>query len=318
MIEIIKEIVYVLAFLSIGFSLTEVYLSSNKLWKRKHDNQVAESVSVMAEIMAIIPGFFFALNYLFEKQWQGFLDTIIYIFMSIFYVFVGIKFWVDGERKKGLWRLIKQALKSEKQEVGDLAKSFFKPSGAQKIIYILSQIALIDEELNPQEKEFIQSFAKNWNIDFSWKNLTENRKEGANKNFIKLRQDVVDYLATSPPDKQVSQLRDVVNALINIDEEVSEQEKLIVAELNGLFSRYLGEKLDNEIYRVVIVPQTEQQEEVIETSLPELSRYDTTGGFAYQTNSFYSKQYAEIICDQYRSLNLISFVTTIDQILVSS
>lgn len=63
MIEIIKKVVYVLAFLSIGFSLTEVYLTSNKLWKRKHDNEVAESVSVMAGFMAIIPGFFFALNY---------------------------------------------------------------------------------------------------------------------------------------------------------------------------------------------------------------------------------------------------------------
>ncbi|NEO92584.1 MAG: TerB family tellurite resistance protein [Moorea sp. SIO3G5] len=318
MIEIIQKIVYVLAFLSIGFSLTEVYLSSNKIWKRKHDNEVAESVSVMAEFMAIIPGFLFALNFLFERQWQGFLDTIIYIGMSVFYVFVGIKFWVNGERKKGLFRLLKQALNSEKQEVGDLAKSFFKPSGAQTIIYILSQIALIDEKLHPKEKEFIQRFADNWNIDFSWETLTNNRLEGANKNFIKLREDVVDYLATSPPYKQVSQLKDVVNALINIDDEVSEQEKLIVAELNGLFSRYLGERLDNEVYRVVIVPQTEQQEEVIETSLPELSRYSTKGGFAYQTNSFYSKQYAAIICDQYRSLNLISFVTTIDQILVSS
>ncbi|NEO39039.1 MAG: TerB family tellurite resistance protein [Moorea sp. SIOASIH] len=318
MIEIIAKIVYILAFLSIGFSLTEVYLSSNKIWKRKHDNEVAESVSVMAEFMAIIPGFFFALNFLFERQWQGFLDTIIYIGMSVFYVFVGIKFWVNDERKKGLFRLIKQALNSEKQEVGDLAKSFFKPSGAQTIIYILSQIALIDDKLHPQEKEFIQRFADNWNIDFSWETLTNNRLEGANKNFIKLREDVVDYLAISPPYKQVSQLRDVVNALINIDDEVSEQEKLIVAELNGLFSRYLGERLDNEVYRVVIVPQTEQQEEVIETSLPELSRYSTKGGFAYQTNSFYSKQYAAIICDQYRSLNLISFVTTIDQIIVSS
>jgi len=64
-------------------------------------------------------------------------------------------------------------------------------------------------------------------------------------------------------------------------------------------------------------PKTQQQEEVIDTSLPELSRYSTQGGFAYHTNSYYSKQYAQIICEQYRSLNLIRLVTTIDQTLAT-
>lgn len=317
MIATIQKIIYVLAFFSIGFSLTQVYLSSNKLWKRKHDSEVAQSISVMAEIIAIVPGLFFSINYLFEKQIIGFIDTIIYMFLSIFYIFVGIKFWVEGERKKGFFKLLKQAIKSEKEEVGDLAKSFFKPSRAKEIIQILGQVALIDDKLHPQEKDFIQKFADNWNIDFSWKDLTDNKKEFTNKNFITLRQHVIDYLGTSPPDKQVAQLRDVVNALINIDEEVSEQEKLIAAELNGLFSQYLGEKLDSEVYRVIIVPQTQQQEEVIETSLPELSRYSTQGGFAYHTNSYYSKQYAQIICEQYQSFNLISLVTTVDQTIAA-
>lgn len=318
MIDSIHKVVSVLAFLSIGFSLTEVYLTSNKLWKRKHENEVADSISVIAQFVAVLPGFIFAMNSLFEKNLITFFDYIIYMVWNLFSIFVGIKFWVEGERKKGIFRLIKQAIKSERLEVGDLAKSFFKPYRAQEIIYILAEIALIDDKLDPQEKDFIQKFADNWNIDFSWDNLTNQNREFTNKNFISLRQNVVDYLAVSPPEKQVSQLRDVVNALINIDGEVAEEEKLIVAELNGLFSQYLGEQSANEVYQIVIVPQTQEQEIVIDTSLPELSRYSIQGGFVYHTICYYSKQYAQIICDQYRSLNLISFVTTIDQILVSS
>ncbi|MGK7901698.1 MAG: hypothetical protein AB4352_09830 [Hormoscilla sp.] len=308
MMEIFQRVVSVLAFASLGFAFTEVYLTTNKLWTRKHEEEVAESFSVTAKILGFIPGIIYALNYLFEQQWQGMIDSLIYVFLSGFTIMLGIKFWVEGERKKGLWTLFKQAFQQDREEAGNLAKSFLKPSGAKKIINILGQIALIDEEIDPREKEFIQSFADNWNIDFDWEELTSKRTDGSNVSYVKLRQDVADYLATTPPQKQVSQLKDVITALVNIDEEVSEQEQLILAELNGLFSRYLDKHHNLEVYHVVVVPRSDRQEQVIATSFPELSQYSVIDGHAYHSGPFYSKQYAQIICEQYRSLNLFGIV----------
>lgn len=310
MIEILQKVVYVLAFASLGFSLVEVYLTANKLWTRKHETEVAESISVAAQVTGVVPGIIYSLNFMFERQWQGMLDSLLFLGLGLLYILVGVKFWVEGERRKGLWRLFKQALKQDKQEAGNLAKSFFKPSGANKILKIFAQIAMIDENLEAREKEFIQSFADNWNIDFKWEELTSNRKSGSDVNYVQLRQDVADYLATSPPDNQVSQFKDTIAALVSIDEEVSEQEQLILAELNGMLSRYLDENHNLEAYHVIIAPQNERQSELIATTLPELSEYPVAEGNAYHCGPFYSKEYAQIVCDRYRSLNLFGMVAT--------
>lgn len=310
MLEIFQKVVSALAFASLGFALVEVYLSANKLWTRKHETEVAESISVAAEIIGVVPGIIYSLNYMLQRQWQGMLDSLLYLGLGLFYIVVGVKFWVEGERRKGLWRLLKQALKQDKQEAGNLAKSFLKPSGANTILKIFAQIAMIDEDLEPREKEFIQSFADNWNIDVNWEELTSNRKSGSDVNYVKLRQDLADYLATSPPENQVSQFKDTIAALVTIDEEVSEQEQLILAELNGMLSRYLDENYHLEAYHVIIAPQNERQSELIATTLRELSEYPVAEGNAYHCGPFYSKEYAQIVCDRYRSLNLFGMVAT--------
>ena len=44
--ELFEKVISLLAFLSIGFSLTEIYLTANQKWKRKHERVVADSISV--------------------------------------------------------------------------------------------------------------------------------------------------------------------------------------------------------------------------------------------------------------------------------
>ncbi len=307
--ENFQKIVSILAFLSIGFSVAEVYLTVNQIWKRKHERVVAESISVSANLVSLIPGFIFALNYLLVGELIGLIDTALFAGLAVFSILVGASIWVEGERKKGLWTLVKQTLNLERQEAGDLAKSFFKPSGAKKVISILCQVAAIDEVIDPKEKQFIQSFADNWSINFSWDSFTNSRTTGSALNLINLRQDVTDYLTTSPPQKQVSELKDIINALVNVDEEVSDQEKLIMGELDGLFSQYINQQSDTPRYHVVVVPQNERQAQVITTSLPELTEYEVAEGIAYHNGPFYSKEYADVISDGYRTLNLFSIVT---------
>ncbi|MGD1711931.1 hypothetical protein [Dapis sp. BLCC M172] len=168
---------------------------------------------------------------------------------------------------------------------------------------------MIDEVLDPREKQFIQSFADHWDINFSWEILTTNKGADGAINMINLRQDVTDYLASSPPQKQVSELKDIINALVNIDEEVSDQEKLVMGELDGLLSEYISQEPNAARYHVIVVPQNERQVQVVTTSLSELTRYEVGEGFAYHSNPFYSKEYADVISDGYRSLNLFSIVT---------
>ncbi|GGA04643.1 TerB family tellurite resistance protein [Okeania sp. KiyG1] len=307
--EIFQKVISVLAFLSIGFSLAEVYLTMNPIWKRKHERVVAESQSVSGNLLSFTIGTIFAINSLFTQEYVSFIDNILFNGLALFYIFVGMSLWVPGERKKGFWTLIKEALNFERKEAGDLAKSFLKPSGAKKIINILSQVAMIDEVIDPREKEFIQSFADHWDIHFSWENFTKNQTENSSVNLINLRQDVNDYLATSPPQKQVSELKDIINALVNIDEEVSEKERLIMGELDGLLSEYISQESNAARYHVIVAPQNERQVQVVTTSLPELTRYEVGEGFAYNSGPFYSKEYADIISDGYRSLNLFSIVT---------
>ncbi|MGD1804275.1 hypothetical protein ACP6PL_02375 [Dapis sp. BLCC M126] len=307
--ELFQKVISILAFLSIGFSLTEAYFKVNQIWKRKHERLVVESISVTAQLVSLFTLSIFSLNYLFQRQYVGFIDTTIFATLAVFNIIVGMSFWVPGERKKGFWTLIKETLNFERKEAGDLAKSFLKPSGAKKIINILSQVAMIDEVIDPREKQFIQSFADHWGINFSWDDLTTNRITNTSVNLIKLRQDVTDYLATSPPQKQVSELKDIINALVNIDEEVSEQERLIMGELDGLLPEYISQESNAARYHVIVVPQNERQVQVVTTSLPELTRYKVAEGFAYHTDLFYSKEYADIISDGYRSLNLFTIVT---------
>ncbi|NEQ37897.1 MAG: TerB family tellurite resistance protein [Okeania sp. SIO3I5] len=281
----------------------------NPIWKRKHERVVAESQSVTGNLLSFTIGTIFAFNSLFTGEYVSFIDNILFNGLALFYILVGMSLWVPGERKKGFWTLIKETLNFERKEAGDLAKSFLKPSGAKKIINILSQVAMIDEVIDPREKEFIQSFADHWGINFTWDNLTTNRMADASVNLINLRQDVTDYLATSPPQKQVSELKDIIDALVNIDEEVSDKERLIMGELDGLLSEYISQQPNSARYHVIVAPQNERQIQIVTTSLPELIRYEVGEGFAYNSGPFYSKEYADIISDGYRSLNLFSIVT---------
>ena len=148
--------------------------------------------------------------------------------------------------------------------------------------------------------------------------LKLNTADGHNDvNMIKFRQNVTDYLATSPPQKQVSELRDIITALVNVDDNFSEKERLIMGELNGLFAQYIKQETDAAKYHVIVVAQNETQIQVL-MNLPELSQYEVAEGTAYHSDPFYSKDYADLISEGYRSLNLFSLVTLTLPSLVKS
>ena len=304
--EFFKSFIGIMAYASLGFTVAAAYLKINKIWKRKHNAEVADSVSIVGNVIYIIPLSFFALNYIFIAHWQGLIDSVIWITSGIVYILIGSRLWVQSHRHKTFWTRLQEVLKLERSEAGDLAKSFFRPSGGEIILEILAHFAYIDRKLTVREQEFIQSFVDTWHTKFDWK---EHRKLAVDEqpvSFIKTRDEVERYLKTSPPPKQVAQLIDVLHVLVKIDDSVSAQEELILEEVDGLLLSYVNDSDVQAQFSVVIAPQNDDQDSAIATLLPDVEKREVAGGSGYMIGSFYSQDYADVICHQYRALGFFT------------
>jgi hypothetical protein len=304
--EFFKSFIGIMAYASLGFTVAAAYLKINKIWKRKHNAEVADSVSIVGNVIYLIPLSFFALNYIFIAHWQGLIDSVIWIASGIVYILIGSRLWVQSHRHKTFWTRLQEVLKLERSEVGDLAKSFFRPSGAEIILNILAHFAYIDRKLTVREKEFIQSFVDTWHMKFDWNEHSRLAVDDQPVIFIKTREKVEQYLDTSPPVKQVSQLIDVLHVLAKIDESVSAQEKLILEEVDGLLLSYLNASDAQARFGVVIAPQNDNQDSAIATLLPDVEKSEVAGGSGYMIGSYYSQDYAGMICNQYRALGFFT------------
>ena len=307
MMPLLRSTIQFLAAASLLLAAVQVYLTLNKLWKRKHEPAVAESISIMGEFVGLVPLFFLTLNFMLQGQWEGTVDGVLWLLAGGVTITIGTGMWVEGRRGKSFFTLLREALELERGEVGDLAKRFFRPAGARRILRILGHVAFIDDHLDDREREFIQSFVDTWGIPFSPESLGEVAGDG-HVNYRDLRADVEAYLATSPPPNQVRQLSDVVNALVHIDEEVSEEESLILDELDGMWSAYLDEDAEVPLYGVAVVPQSPEQDRAIAEVIPNVGKRPVKGGEAYVVGRYHSERYAEVMGRQYRDLG---FFTTV-------
>jgi hypothetical protein len=315
MFDSLKTVISFIAYVSLGFTFMEVYLTLNKLWKRKHERKVAESISITGKFIGFFTSTVFVLNFSFAHHWQGAINASFWAFAAVVQIFIGAGVWVVGQQKTGFWTLVRKALKLERKEAGDLAMSFFRPSQAYKVIEILSKVALIDEVLDNSEKEFIQQFAESWDIHFDWDEFTQENGKHNPVSFTELRDSMVEYLQTSPPTAQVSQLGDVLNMLVRIDGVVSEEEELVLEELMGLIKQYEDEDPSTALYSIAIVPQSASQEQAILSTMPTLRKSQVAGGHAFLLGPFHSQKYAQIVCNKYRRLKCFSVVVEMEDSL---
>ncbi|HSJ07453.1 MAG TPA: hypothetical protein VK936_12180 [Longimicrobiales bacterium] len=303
-----RAIIDYLVIASLGLAALQVYLTTNKLWKRKHEPAVAESISIMGEFVGLVPVTFLTLKFVLDGQWEGAADGLIWVVGATVAVFIGTGRWVEGRRDRGFFRLLADSVRQERGEVGHLAKSFLRPSGASHILRILGRVALLDDHLDDREKTFVESFARSWGIEFRWDTVPA--APGDNPlDFLPLREDLHEYLATSPPPVQVRQLGDVLHALVSIDETVTDQESLMMAELDGMMDAYLNqEERTGLMFAVVLVPQGPDQDNAIASVLPGLTKRDIHGGQVYVAGTYHSFDFAEIVSAQYRALNFFTAV----------
>lgn len=300
-------IIDIMAIIAAILTFLQIYLMINKLWKRKHERVVAESVSISAMFISITINGFFAIKNLGSSQVPQLAANILWITGSVISAIIGIGLWVSTNKGIGFWKLLRAALNLERKEAGDLAKMFFRPSSAEEIIEILGRMAMIDEDLDAREKDFIQDFADNWSIKLDWEKIKKYKDEDGDP-YRKIKKSMHDLINSNPPEDQVSQLRDVLSILVNIDDVVTTEEELMMAELNGIISKYLSDDSDPDVFKVAVVPRNEEQEKIIENKFKELQKQEVAGGFAYVSDEFYSETYAEIISAQYRTINVFSVV----------
>jgi hypothetical protein len=311
--ETFRQVIALLASIGILLTILRSYLQVNKVWPVRHEKSVAESISVASNLIALLPSILALIDTCFNQDWRGVSNLAIALALTVFYTLLGIGWWVPNERKKGFFRLLKSSLKKEKRSLGDLAKAIFIPNGADRIIEVLSRIALIDKNLDDREKEFIQTFANSWGVKISWHEIEKLADASDQENYIKLRYSIVDYLATSPSKEQVSQLSDVLNHLANIDDSVSEQEELIISELCGMLANYVNGTEKIVRYEVNIVPQSDEQVQAMSTILTDAEKRSLTSGVVFAVGPFFSKHYADMMRDQYRSLGFFSVSTEIER-----
>ena len=288
---------FVMAIIAAILSFIQIYFIINKLWKRKHEQIVAESISISAMFISIFINGFFAARNMSTGSIPQLSANIMWITASIISMIIGVGLYVATNRNEGFFRLLLRALNMERKEAGDLAMIFFKPSGAAKIIEILGRVAMVDNDLDETEKEFIQGFADNWGIKTDWDQIVKYADESEQR-FSELRRAMSSYLGTSPPKEQASQLMDVTSLLVNVDGVLTDEEDLMLSELTGLIMKYLGKGTEVDVYRVAVVPQSKEQEEAIEGLLKDLTKEHIAGGWAYVSEAYYSERYAGIISAQ--------------------
>lgn len=304
--ELFKSFVSIMAYAALGFSIASAYLKINKIWKRKHIEEVANSISITGNVFDVIPKIFFALNYIFIAQWQGLIDSMLWMSAGVISILIGSGLWVQANQGKSFWTRLKESLKLEKSEVGHLATTFFRPSAAEIILEILARFAYIDRNLVARERELIQSFADKWHLDINWEEHTELAGQEQSISFVKTRDTVARYLKTSPPAEQVAQLIDVLHELVKIDEDVSNQEELILEEVHQFMLAYISDSDVQANYTVIIAPQNRNQDSAVATLLPDAQKIEVAGGSGYLVGSFYSQDYANVVCGQYRALGFFT------------
>jgi hypothetical protein len=291
----------------------QVYLQINKIWKRKHEREVAKSQSIAGMFLLAMGSALSVAYYAVnddKPDWISIIDTSFYLFQAFIFGMIATGVFVKGEDRRSIWKLILKSLRLERKEAKYLLNKFLKPSNANVIINMLHQLAMIDDNLDPKEEELINAFAKEWNIEYNPEKLNFERLATPEQNFMRLRNSVEAYVKSEPPKEQASQLREMMNALINADDEVSPEEDLIASELIGIITSYITSDGAEELktFDVLIVPQNDKHHEFIKQLAPEAEQFEISGGFAYSIGSYYSQKYAEMICNQYREVNLFTIV----------
>lgn len=296
--ELLELVLQWSIYLSVMTTAMVVYLSINKMWSRKHEPVVAESISVAAQLISFITIIPFLVNYSLRGKYEDAIYQFLWIFYTAFLILTGIGFWVKERRYVGVWQKLLSSLGQESHEVGNLVKALGNLTGKKQLLEILHRLAWLDNELDERERRYIQIFTNQLDIDDEFILERQPPEEGIEK-FHSLRQLLLEYLAIKPPTEQVQLLGDLVQALIAADEKITPEEEVIAEEISSMVENYANTKATT-YYGIIIHPKNQEQENAIIQEIPEAKAEVVLGDRALIAGTFQTRRYAEIISDSYR------------------
>ena len=286
--------------------VVQAYLTINKIWIRKHEPEVARSVSVSAQLLAMFTSLPFVALYTVEHAYEGVIGEVLTILVSLVMVMIGAGLWVGERRGRGFLRNLGAALRLERSEATTLLHEVFRPVGARSVVAILCELALIDDDLDPRELDLIRSFATRWGVNLD-DELAQRRAlpDGGIQRMTRLRDMVQEYLALAPPVDQVRQLHDLLEALTQVDDQMTAEEALVMGELSGLIGEYAAGGQGTQ-YNVLIAAQSPEQEQALAALLSDVPKEHRLGGEVFVVGRYFSANYAETICASYRKAGFLT------------
>ena len=304
--SIFEKFIGILVSGALVFSLIKGYLTLNKIWKRRKNEEVANSISIVAAMLGFAVGFPFLLNSLvITSDYFNAAKSVIALVLATFFTMIGTGYFVERNKGIGFLSLLGRALKLEGKESGDLITDMIRPKGAKKIIEILEKLAAIDEEIAKEEIEMIEQFSTKWGIPIS--DLKPGKVEEVT-NLVQLKALVQSYLDEGPDTDVAEGLVDLMNLMAHADDEVTEEEEMAISEFSGMIGHYVSSEKGGRIsmYEVNIVPQGDEQMKAVHDLLPDLDIVESRGGKVFKVGRYYSEDYAEAVCQKYINLGLYS------------
>ncbi|MFH1050467.1 MAG: hypothetical protein V1779_05990 [bacterium] len=305
-------IIQILVAGAVIITAVRMYFTVNKLWKRKSDQEVCNSISIFAYVLALAVHTPFMIKFaLIDKNYVMATNDGLQVLAYILVIIIGTGFWVRANKRTGFFTLVKKSLRLESKESGHLMKSLIRPSGAQEIIDILRKIARLDNDLSESEIKIIKDFAKNWDIEIS---SMEEWKASEQSSLMDVRESVEKYLNLSPPVKQASELLDLFKLIVKADNVVTIEEELFIAEATGLINSYVHKEDNPKMYQVLLVPQKKKKIKAMAEIFPNNEMVDRRGGKVLIQGKYYSKEFAEEVCKNYMELGIFSIWEEIESI----
>ena len=296
-------------YVAILFAIIEVYLKVNKIWKRKHEKQVAESQSLYGLSLSLFILLVWSVRYFVNGDYTSILDNMVYLVETAAMIVIGTGFFVKEKKGTGFLTLIKQALKLERKEASYLINTISGKKEAMDIVSILHQLAWIDDDLDENEYILIKDFAKNWNIEYSKENDSIPKVKNSFTDKLRaLRKSVNKYLENDPSKEQAAQLQDLMDHLIKADEKTTGEEEIIFAEVRSILENYITGNNNDKHFHVLIVPQERSHEDLIRNLKPNAEEVHTAGGTAFSIEKYHSYKYADMMCEDYRKRGLFTIV----------
>ena len=202
------------------------YLKVNKIWSRKHHREVAESISITAALLSLFTTLPFLLKFLVVDR-----DFVAAgrFFLSLlgFFVFflVGIGLWVARDERRNLWSLLMRSLNMERAEMGYLVRTLKSPREARPVIRVLQSLACADENLDPRERDIVESVARSLGVE------PDSILHGEHPDLEAGREAFAEFLALKPAQERVARVLDLARMLARADKDVSPAERTLLAEL---------------------------------------------------------------------------------------